>query len=166
MAAEGTSEQAVGLVAKPNTTSSVWTDLSRTIRGKVKNEERAVCRLCSKKVATKARNTSNLYSHLRNHHSAEYNVVKEVRAPSKTPPPLSTQPTITDAVTLATKYTRNSKRWKELTDAVAFCITKDMLPIYTVEKPGFKQLLTKFDSRYQLPSRNYFSRTAIPGLYT
>ena len=41
-----------------------------------------------------------------------------------------------------------------------------MLPIYTVEKPGFKQLLTKFDSRYQLPSRSYFSRTAIPGLYT
>ena len=39
------------------------------------------------------------------------------------------------------------------------------MPIYTVEKAGFKNLLAAFDGRYDLPSRKYFSNTAIPALY-
>ena len=34
-----------------------------------------------------------------------------------------------------------------------------------VEKSGFKKMLADFDVRYTIPSRNYFSRTAIPSLY-
>ena len=37
--------------------------------------------------------------------------------------------------------------------------------IYAVEKPGFKKLVEAFDSRYEIPSRSYFSRTALPALY-
>ena len=40
-----------------------------------------------------------------------------------------------------------------------------MMPIYSVEKEGFKKLLHSFDSQYELPSRKYFSKTAIPKLY-
>ena len=40
-----------------------------------------------------------------------------------------------------------------------------MMPIYTVEKSGFQQLLKDFDPKYQLPSRKYFSQQAIPKLY-
>ena len=40
-----------------------------------------------------------------------------------------------------------------------------MLPVYTVEKPGFVNLLKQFDPQYELPSRKYFSKTAIPKLY-
>jgi len=40
-----------------------------------------------------------------------------------------------------------------------------MLPIYIVEKPGFKQMLETFDPRYQLPSRKYFSKATIPALF-
>ena len=40
-----------------------------------------------------------------------------------------------------------------------------MMPIYTVEKSGFQQLLKDFDPRYQLPSRKYFSQQATPKLY-
>ena len=164
------------LVAKLRTSSPVWTyfGFEATDDGKLRNEELAVCRLCTKKVSTKGRNTSNLFSHLRSHHPTEYNIVKEVRAPTRgvstsgaatSSGSDSTQPTIADALTLATKYPLNSKRWKELTNAITFYITKDMLSLYTVEKPGFKRLLTTFDSRYQLASRSYFSRTAIPALY-
>ena len=39
------------------------------------------------------------------------------------------------------------------------------MPIYSVEKPGFQQLLKEFDPLYVLPSRKYFSNTAIPALY-
>ena len=34
-----------------------------------------------------------------------------------------------------------------------------------VEKNGFKKMMAAFDKRYEVPSRNYFSRTGIPALY-
>ena len=68
------------------------------------------------------------------------------------------QPKITDALSSAQKYTRSSKRWKQLTDAVTKGIAKDMMPVYSVEKPGFRQMLTQFDSRYELPSWKYFPK--------
>ena len=37
--------------------------------------------------------------------------------------------------------------------------------MYSVEKSGFKKLIAVFDPRYEIPSRNYFSRTGIPALY-
>ena len=40
-----------------------------------------------------------------------------------------------------------------------------MQPFYTVEKPGFKQMM-KLDPKYALPTRKYFSQTEIPTLYT
>ena len=40
-----------------------------------------------------------------------------------------------------------------------------MLPIYTVEKPGFINLLRQFDPQYELPGRKYFTKTALPQLY-
>ena len=41
-----------------------------------------------------------------------------------------------------------------------------MLPAYTVEKSGFVKMLAKFNPRYDFPSRNHFSRVAIPSLYS
>ena len=41
-----------------------------------------------------------------------------------------------------------------------------MLAVYTVEKSGFVKMLAKFNPRYDLPSRNYFSRATIPLLYS
>ena len=66
---------------------------------------------------------------------------------------------------MAQAYERKGANRKELTDAVTYFIAKDFLTIYTVEKSGFTWLLRMFDSRYQLLSRSYFSRTAIPALY-
>jgi len=40
-----------------------------------------------------------------------------------------------------------------------------MLPLYTVEKPGFINLLKQFDPQYKLPGRKYFTKTVIPQLY-
>ena len=44
-------------------------------------------------------------------------------------------------------------------------LAKDMVPIYTVEKHGFKWLISTLDKQYELPSRKYFTKTAIPALY-
>ena len=43
-------------------------------------------------------------------------------------------------------------------------MAKGVMPIYSVEKPGFQQLLKEFDPQYVLPSCKYFSNTAIPTL--
>ena len=42
----------------------------------------------------------------------------------------------------------------------------DMLPVYTVEKKGFRNMVKTFNPHYELPSHKYFSKTAIPSLYT
>ncbi|XP_025759720.1 zinc finger BED domain-containing protein 1-like [Oreochromis niloticus] len=41
-----------------------------------------------------------------------------------------------------------------------------MVPISTLEQEGFIQLLKTLDRRYQLPSRKYFTREALPKMYT
>ena len=47
-----------------------------------------------------------------------------------------------------------------------FVLARDGQPMYTVEKSCFRQMLKTFDAKYQLPSRKYFSETAIPRLYS
>ena len=53
-----------------------------------------------------------------------------------------------------------------LTDSVTYCLTKDMMPLYSVEKDGFRKVIHAFDPQYQTPERKYFSQTAVPTLYT
>lgn len=65
----------------------------------------------------------------------------------------------------ATPYPTTSPRHKEITDAIAFHLAKDMAPVTTVAKDGFKKLIQTLDKRYCVPSRNYFSHVAIPALY-
>ena len=74
------------------------------------------------------------------------------------------QPTLVQAIANSQRYERKGKKWKELTDAITYFIAKDALPIYTVEKPRFKQLLSSLDPRYEVPSRSCFSMTALPTL--
>ena len=40
-----------------------------------------------------------------------------------------------------------------------------MLPVYTIEKEGFANLLKQFDPQYELSSRKYFSKAVFPKLY-
>ena len=53
-----------------------------------------------------------------------------------------------------------------LTKSVTYWLAKDSQPEYAVEKPGFKHMLKVFNPRYESPGCNYFSRIAIPKLYT
>jgi len=49
---------------------------------------------------------------------------------------------------------------------VSYHIAKDMVPVANMEQVGFKKLLKTMDLRYDLPSRNYFAREALPPMYT
>lgn len=63
-------------------------------------------------------------------------------------------------------YEKKSEKWCTITKAVSYHIAKDMVPVATVEQDGFKKLLKTMDPRYELPSRNYFAREALPQMYT
>ena len=45
-------------------------------------------------------------------------------------------------------YDKKSKRHHVITNAVAYCIAKDMLPINTAENKGFKWMLKVMDLMY------------------
>lgn len=159
------------LVAKAKATSPVWTYFGHEAdeRGKAKSDEVAVCRLCKQSVKAKGSNTSNLLSHLRVHHPMKYTEVKKLQKPSKrseaSTSKASGKQTICDAFQKGRKYERHGRKWTQLTDSVAYCLAKDMLPIYSVEKEGFRRMLSTFDPQYELPGRKYFMETAIPALY-
>lgn len=74
----------------------------------------------------------------------------------------ATQITLQASMEKCQEYDKKGKKWNELTDAVTYYIGKEALPIRTVEKPGFKKMLKKFDARYQLTSQKYFSQKALP----
>ena len=143
--------QGVELVKKSKSKSVVWTlfGFKADANSQPIDENKPICQLCQHTIAVKGGNTSNLFSHLKNHHPKKYSELKagntelSIRGKGKQ----VDQPKITSVQ----KYTRNSKRWKQLTDAVTRGMAKDMMPVYSVEKP-------QFDSRYELPSRNIFPK--------
>ncbi|XP_071793267.1 E3 SUMO-protein ligase ZBED1-like [Asterias amurensis] len=163
---------APNLVLKQKTSAAVWAHFGFVpdAGGKIPaNENQAICRICHREVKVRQGSTSNLYTHLKANHPAKFSSVAP-GAKSKQPQPstsqqASRQSTIQQSFSKHTKYDRKSKIWTKYTDAVTFCIAKDMLPFTTVEKEGFRHLLHTIDARYELPSRKYFSRTAIPTKY-
>jgi len=62
-------------------------------------------------------------------------------------------------------YSSDIPRTKDLNRAVAYYLAKDMQPYYTVERSGFKNLVSKLNLCYKLPSRKHFSQQEIPRLY-
>ena len=148
----------------------------RNKQGRPQNINEAICKLCSrssgqllKPMAVHRGNTSNLISHLRVRDAAVHTEVKAsttTKEASKLTPKASyQQATLTDAFTRGQACSCGSRRWKELTDSVTRCITKNMTPLRTIEKEGFKSLIHAPDPRYDLPSRKYLTTKALSDLY-
>ena len=112
-----------------------------------------------KSVSAKGDNTSSLLSHLKVHHPQWYLEVKKANSkPSgkdkdytKTGKASSRQPSLSNTLRSGHKYERKSRKWQQLTDAVTYCLAKDMMPIYSVEE-DFVRLVDSLDSQYELPS--------------
>ena len=161
----------VFVVPKKNTKSSAWLYFSLPVTqdGKVieNEQDRPVCKVCGKHVLAKASNTTNLFQHLREHHPTAYaelgpkKVVKREYSSSS-----SSQPTLGSIITSSTLYSSNSPQAKDLNRAVAYHIAKDAMPLSTVDKPGFRFMISKLNPRYHLPSRKHFSDYERPRMYT
>ncbi|XP_076866871.1 E3 SUMO-protein ligase ZBED1-like [Brachyhypopomus gauderio] len=145
------------LIAKRKSTSDIWNYFG--YRKDDVDQKQCLCRQCLAVVATTRGNTTNLFDHLKRHHKALHD---QCKARSGCYPK---QKTVLDAFASVTPYERGSKRQREITDAITFHLAKDMVPMNTVTKEGFKKMIRTLDKRYELPSRTYFSQVGIPQMY-
>ena len=151
------------LVEKKGTTSYVWNFFGI----KKDDDTDKDSRICRKSILARGGNTSNLSSHLRNHHPKEYAAVIKAKDSKKKLPTERFDKT-KQATTIERKqpYPTSSKRAQEITNALSQFIAKEMMPFNIVERPGFQRLLQKLDDHYEIPSRKYFTKVAMPALYT
>ena len=139
------------LASKSGTNSVVWETFSLDVGadGKPVDNGSALYQSCWKWMITKHWNTSNVLAHLRTNHPALRTQVKvameekgkQLACKATPAPPTSSQPTFQELMVMRVAYEQISARWKELTDAVTYFIAKDSLPVYMVEKSGFKRLM-------------------------
>ena len=143
------------LVLKPGATKSpVWTYFGFVAGADSKpvNKEKPVCQECGLTIAMTGSNTLNMLSHLRNSHPTIYSCIKGNiggTAGTKRSLPSTSgmqQQTLTGSFVKVTPYVQNSRKWEKLTGAVTFCLAKDVMLIFPVEKPGFRELLKAFDN--------------------
>ena len=112
----------------------------------------------------KGGNTSNLLTHLRDHHPDLY--AEAIPHCSHTTKATKHQPTLHEVIDKTKKYDPKSSRAQLLNKAAVYYIAKDMQSLYTVEKPAFRHLIHTLDPKYNLPSRKYFTKQEIPRMYS
>uniref|UniRef100_A0A1X7UNU5 BED-type domain-containing protein n=1 Tax=Amphimedon queenslandica TaxID=400682 RepID=A0A1X7UNU5_AMPQE len=161
------------LVQKKNTKSDAWKYFGfiPDENGQSTEFDSPKCKICLQTVVAKCGNTSNLFTHLRTFHPKEYNNISETQSTSTKCPrnkrlsKSSGQLTIQESIQQTKKYNHGSKEHKMMTKSIATFLAKEMLPIYLVDKPGFREMISVINPRYDLPHKDHFSRLAIPRLY-
>ena len=128
------------------------------------------CHLCQTTVAAKDSNNSSLYGYLRSMYPEKFLLVQ--CASNKSSKQANGQKTscrdgqtlIIDSWSKQQPLSSSSKEHKALTNSFAYCLAKNMLPLSTVDKPGFRAMIHQFNPRCQLPTRKHFTKVAIPVL--
>lgn len=124
------------LVLKKGSHSVVW----KYFGYKKDNEGQSnvICKACFAVVAAPQGNTTNLYQHLKRHHKVQYDEAVQGKKSESRP---TKQTSITDTLHNAMPYPHNSIKSKEITEAIAYYLAKDMVPINTVERDGFRKMI-------------------------
>lgn len=155
------------LLPKRGGTSSVW--LFFGFKASDAEQKTVICKLCKKTVPSPDANTSNLFYHLQKNHEKEYTEAQKARISKPGNVSRATakpsQPKILESLARSTPYEKTSRRYRQITDAIARLIAKGMVPVYLVEKEVFRYLIHTLDPRYVVPSRKYFTRVELPRLY-
>lgn len=144
------------------------------------------CKLCDAKIK-RNENTTNLICHLRSKHQAQHNEYQgTVKKAKSSEAAMSEKDSDIEAMddnasecsgkstnrkiikgkpthqqrTLA-QYTSmpiSKSRENDITDAVVHWLTKDGLPLFTVEKPGYQHMMSVIERKYNIPSRKTIAR--------
>ncbi|KAK0132989.1 hypothetical protein N1851_008372 [Merluccius polli] len=128
------------LVPKHKSSSIIWRYFG--FKQADVNQSEVLCRSCLTTIATKHGSTTNMFHHLKQHHRAARRVYGNERNTGNfSVIPKEAQ---TNSVT---PYESTSTRHKDITDAITYHIAKDMVPVYTVSKEGFKKMVQMLDKR-------------------
>lgn len=128
--------------SKPRGTSKVWEYFGLLVdeNRKETNVDLPVCRLCFVQVSARWGNTSNLFAHLRKNHPEEYLQVKPTpKLTSKSSS--SGQQTIENCLGNVQPISTSSQEHRKITAAVTRFLAKDMVPLYQVDKSGFRDMM-------------------------
>lgn len=127
------------------------------------------CKYCRKKVSVSSGNTTNLLNNLQHNHATQYEeyIAQKKRETNRRPTTSAStkQLSLSQAFTNATQYAKDSKRWKEISDAITYYIVKDMAPITTVAHKGFKHLLKTLDRTYTVIAKIFFANYKLLNMY-
>jgi len=102
-------------------------------------------------VAAKDSNTSNLYSHLKTKHPEEFIIPQHAsnigsqQGKGQKSSHGDWQALILDLWNKPQTHSSPSKEHKALTNSVTYCLARDMVPLSTVDKPGFRAMLYQFN---------------------
>ena len=109
-------------------------------------DEKAVrCTLCDNNVRY-SNNTTNLKQHLQAWYPAALPKGESSKSPQQTTMEAFSQKE-------SPKLPRGSRRTKDITQAIAEFVSKDMHPVAVVEVVGFRNFVATLDPAYQIPSR-------------
>lgn len=134
------------------------------------------CTLCSSDISRggvgKTGSTSALKNHLLRKHPNEYQEINAASTSSSTSSekrveslPQRKQLTLIETVDKMKKWDIKDKRAQEIHRLIGEMIVLDNMPFSMVENSGFRRLMQKLASNYNIPSRNFFSTNIIPKMY-
>ena len=153
-----------GLFSKQNTKVFIWKHFGFSTDGSGRPCGNPKCRLCRTEVLEKNSNMSNLHSYLLYKHPEEHSIVQAATGTKGKKPndDRVKQPSLETMWDKTKILSVKFQEYRRLTKSVTFCL--DTLPISTVDKLGFREMLHTFNPRYRLPSRNHFTNVAVPEL--
>ena len=119
------------------------------------DKSKAICKICKAEKPYSGGSTSNLNTHLVYYH-ADVCGKKALD-----------QPTITQKFGFVHQnpLSKDSKEYKEITRKVTEWIVSELLPLSTMSKPSFRNMITSLNSRYTPPCTDTLSAKIIPEMY-
>lgn len=129
------------------------------------DDSRAKCKICKTVIKT-SKNTSNLFSHVKNKHPHESTALeKEKEGPVVKKKKDGTLPTVTSMYAATFPYDKSSAKKQKLDSSLVWMLATDMQPAQVVDDQGFRRFVKDLDPRYELPSRRTIMRDMLPSLY-
>ena len=112
------------VLVKPNTTSQIWKHfgLEGDDSGKPLNADQVICRIYDVVVRTKGRSMTNLYTHLKKHHSLKYSETCYYSKGRNKSLSSSKQPSNQEAFSKSVNYQKHTRKWEQLANSVTYCL--------------------------------------------
>ncbi len=144
--------------------SEVWNYFTQSLPGL------AVCKKCqlNVKMGSKSKtikNTSNLWTHLKIHHSSIFEEAKKKRDAEEENTSSHIQASLPMMFDNQTKWKTTDVRSKNLDRLITEMIATDNQPFNFVENNGFQRLMATAEPRYALKSEKFYRTEVFPSIH-